>query len=56
MNIVPALIVLFTCQLAGTAVQQTFSLPIPGTVAALLFDGNSWINGQRIEVSGGVNL
>jgi NAD(P)-dependent dehydrogenase (short-subunit alcohol dehydrogenase family) len=29
---------------------------VGGAVAALLSDGNGWINGQRIEVSGGVNL
>ncbi|MGA7713927.1 MAG: CidA/LrgA family protein [Rhizomicrobium sp.] len=39
MNIVPALIVLLVCQLAGTAVQQLFALPVPGAVIgmALLF-------------------
>jgi len=29
---------------------------IGGAVAALLTDGNRWINGQRIEVSGGIHL
>ncbi len=29
---------------------------IGGAVAALLTDGNRWVNGQRIGVSGGVNL
>jgi len=29
---------------------------IGGAVASLLSDDNGWINGQRIEVSGGVNL
>ncbi len=29
---------------------------IGGVVASLLSDDNRWINGQRIEVSGGVNL
>lgn len=29
---------------------------IGGAVAALLSDDNGWVNGQRIEVSGGVNL
>ncbi len=29
---------------------------VGGAVAALLSAGNGWINGQRIEVSGGVNL
>ncbi|MDE2162220.1 MAG: SDR family oxidoreductase [Alphaproteobacteria bacterium] len=29
---------------------------VGGAVAALLSDGNNWVNGQRIEVSGGVNL
>ncbi len=29
---------------------------VGGAVAALLSTGNGWINGQRIEVSGGVNL
>jgi NAD(P)-dependent dehydrogenase (short-subunit alcohol dehydrogenase family) len=29
---------------------------IGGAVAALLEEGNRWVNGQRIEVSGGVAL
>jgi NAD(P)-dependent dehydrogenase (short-subunit alcohol dehydrogenase family) len=29
---------------------------IGGAVAALLAEGNRWVNGQRIEVSGGVHL
>ncbi len=29
---------------------------IGGAVAMILSDGSSWINGQRIEVSGGINL
>jgi len=29
---------------------------VGGAVAALLSDENGWVNGQRIEVSGGVNL
>jgi len=29
---------------------------IGGAVAALLSDGNGWVNGQRVEVSGGVYL
>ena len=29
---------------------------IGGAVAALLSDGNRWVTGQRIEVSGGMNL
>lgn len=41
MNIVPSLIVLLVCQLAGTAAQQAFSLPVPGAVIGmvLLFAG-----------------
>ena len=29
---------------------------VGGAVAALLSDGTHWINGQRIEVSGGMML
>ena len=29
---------------------------IGGAIAALLGDGTGWINGQRIEASGGVQL
>ena len=36
MNVIPSLIVLLACQLAGTAVQQFFSLPIPGAVIGML--------------------
>lgn len=42
---------------AGTALGRV-GLPddIGGAVAALLSDGSGWLNGQRIEVSGGVML
>lgn len=49
-------------QLNATIASQTalgrVGLPddIGGAVAALLSPGNQWITGQRIEVSGGVNL
>ncbi len=36
MNIVPSLIVLLACQLAGTAAQQAFALPVPGAVIGML--------------------
>jgi holin-like protein len=36
MNLIPALIALFACQLAGTAVQILFALPIPGAVIGML--------------------
>jgi NAD(P)-dependent dehydrogenase (short-subunit alcohol dehydrogenase family) len=29
---------------------------IGGAVASLLSDDNGWINGQRVEVSGGISL
>jgi NAD(P)-dependent dehydrogenase (short-subunit alcohol dehydrogenase family) len=29
---------------------------VGGVVASLLSPANRWINGQRIEVSGGINL
>jgi NAD(P)-dependent dehydrogenase (short-subunit alcohol dehydrogenase family) len=29
---------------------------IAGAIAALLGDGNRWVTGQRIEVSGGMHL
>jgi NAD(P)-dependent dehydrogenase (short-subunit alcohol dehydrogenase family) len=28
---------------------------VGGAIAALLDDGSAWINGQRIEVSGGIH-
>ncbi|TKR54700.1 SDR family oxidoreductase [Allopusillimonas ginsengisoli] len=42
---------------SGTALGRV-GLPddVGGAVAALLSDGNNWITGQRIEVSGGVML
>lgn len=36
MNLIPALIVLFACQLAGTAIQILFALPVPGAVIGML--------------------
>ena len=29
---------------------------IGGAIAALLGDGNRWVTGQRIEVSGGIHM
>ncbi|RYZ86648.1 MAG: SDR family oxidoreductase, partial [Moraxellaceae bacterium] len=29
---------------------------IGGVIASLLSEDNRWVNGQRIEVSGGINL
>jgi NAD(P)-dependent dehydrogenase (short-subunit alcohol dehydrogenase family) len=45
-------------QIAGLTALGRVGLPddIGGAVAALLLDGNRWINGQRIEVSGGIFL
>ncbi|MCY1249725.1 3-oxoacyl-[acyl-carrier-protein] reductase FabG [compost metagenome] len=42
---------------AGTALGRV-GLPddIGGAIAALLSDGSRWINGQRVEVSGGIFL
>ncbi|MDE2265782.1 MAG: CidA/LrgA family protein [Alphaproteobacteria bacterium] len=36
MNLIPALIALFACQLAGTALQILFALPVPGAVIGML--------------------
>jgi NAD(P)-dependent dehydrogenase (short-subunit alcohol dehydrogenase family) len=45
-------------QLAGMTALGRVGLPddVGGAVAALLSDGNRWITGQRIEVSGGMML
>jgi NAD(P)-dependent dehydrogenase (short-subunit alcohol dehydrogenase family) len=45
-------------QIAGVTAMGRVGLPddIGGAVAALLSDGNRWITGQRIEVSGGMML
>ena len=45
-------------QVAGVTALGRVGLPddIGGAVAALLSDGNRWITGQRIEVSGGMML
>jgi NAD(P)-dependent dehydrogenase (short-subunit alcohol dehydrogenase family) len=45
-------------QVAGNTALGRVGLPddVGGAVAALLSDGTKWINGQRIEVSGGVML
>jgi NAD(P)-dependent dehydrogenase (short-subunit alcohol dehydrogenase family) len=45
-------------QIAGVTALGRAGLPedIGGAVAALLSDGNRWITGQRIEVSGGMML
>ena len=45
-------------QIAGTTALGRVGLPddIGGAVAALLSEGNGWITGQRIEVSGGMVL
>jgi NAD(P)-dependent dehydrogenase (short-subunit alcohol dehydrogenase family) len=45
-------------QIAGVTALGRAGLPddVGGAVAALLSDGASWINGQRIEVSGGMML
>jgi NAD(P)-dependent dehydrogenase (short-subunit alcohol dehydrogenase family) len=45
-------------QIAGVTTLGRVGLPddIGGAVAALLSDGNRWITGQRIEVSGGMML
>jgi len=45
-------------QIAGVTALGRVGLPddIGGAVAALLADGNRWITGQRIEVSGGMML
>lgn len=44
--------------IAGSTALGRVGLPddIGGVVAALLSDGTGWINGQRIEVSGGIFL
>jgi NAD(P)-dependent dehydrogenase (short-subunit alcohol dehydrogenase family) len=44
--------------IAGQTALGRVGLPddIGGAMAALLDEGNRWVNGQRIEVSGGVNL
>ncbi|MEO7495135.1 MAG: SDR family oxidoreductase [Massilia sp.] len=44
--------------IAGQTALGRVGLPddIGGAIAALLDDGNRWVNGQRIEVSGGVAL
>jgi holin-like protein len=36
MNFLPALTALLICQLAGTAVQQAFALPVPGAVIGMV--------------------
>jgi NAD(P)-dependent dehydrogenase (short-subunit alcohol dehydrogenase family) len=45
-------------QIAGVTALGRVGLPddVGGAVAALLSDGNRWITGQRIEVSGGMML
>jgi len=45
-------------QIAGVTALGRVGLPddVGGAVAALLSDGNHWITGQRIEVSGGMML
>jgi NAD(P)-dependent dehydrogenase (short-subunit alcohol dehydrogenase family) len=45
-------------QIAGVTALGRVGLPddVGGAVAALLSDGNRWITGQRIEVSGGMVL
>jgi NAD(P)-dependent dehydrogenase (short-subunit alcohol dehydrogenase family) len=45
-------------QIAGITALGRVGLPddVGGAVAALLSDGNRWITGQRIEVSGGMML
>ena len=45
-------------QLAGATALGRVGLPddVGGAVAALLSEGNAWITGQRIEVSGGMML
>ena len=44
--------------IAGQTALGRVGLPddIGGVVAALLSDGTGWLNGQRIEVSGGIHL
>ena len=48
----------FNAQIAGMTALGRVGLPddIGGAIAALLADGNRWVNGQRIEVSGGMLL
>jgi NAD(P)-dependent dehydrogenase (short-subunit alcohol dehydrogenase family) len=45
-------------QIAGVTALGRVGLPedIGGAVAALLYEGNRWVTGQRIEVSGGMML
>lgn len=45
-------------QIAGMTALGRVGQPddVGGAVAALLSDGNNWITGQRIEVSGGMML
>ena len=45
-------------QIAGVTALGRVGLPddLGGAVAAQLSDGNRWITGQRIEVSGGMML
>lgn len=48
----------FNAQIASMTALGRVGLPddIGGAIAALLADGNRWVNGQRIEVSGGMLL
>lgn len=48
----------FNKAIAGQTALGRVGLPddIGGVVASLLSDDNRWINGQRIEVSGGIHL
>ncbi len=48
----------FNAQIAGLTALGRVGLPddVGGAVAALLSEGNGWITGQRIEVSGGMLL
>ena len=48
----------FNLQLAGLTALGRVGLPddVGGAVAALLSEGNGWVTGQRIEVSGGMVL
>ena len=45
-------------QVAGLTALGRVGLPddIGGAVAAMLSEGNGWMNGQRVEVSGGMLL